>query len=446
LFTIVKAKDPKRARDLIAPLEKELKKVPGMIAIARQLSLFSGAFSGSRGIEVNFMGPDLVKLTEMARNSFFELKKLMPGVKIRPKPGIELGQPQIQVQPRWQAIAELDLDVSELGYAVSAMVDGVYADEVFLDPDQVDVPYLPRDGIDLILKSREQDTMKTQDIPSMILYASNGRAVPLIHVAEMVETVSSEIIRHFERKRSVTLEVTPPAEMSLEEGIDLVREKIIQPLKDDGTLSGEYSVRLTGNADKLEKTRDAMANNFIMAIIITYLLLAVLFQHWGFPLIILLSVPMAAVGGVSGLWILNLFINQPLDVLTMLGFIILIGVVVNNAILIIYQSLIHIRREGMAYQEAILESVRNRIRPIFMSTFTSIFGLMPLVVFPGPGSEIYRGIGVVILSGLFLSMLFTLLLIPCLLHLSFSFSRHPQNPMAPSAGETTSLDKAFGNT
>jgi len=130
----------------------------------------------------------------------------------------------------------------------------------------------------------------------------------------------------------------------------------------------------------------------------------------------------------------------------MLGFIILIGVVVNNAILIIYQSLIHIRREGMAYQEAILESVRLRIRPIFMSTFTSIFGLMPLVVFPGPGSEIYRGIGVVILSGLFLSMLFTLLLIPCLLHLSFSFSKRPQNPLAPSAGETTPLNKAFGNT
>ena len=444
LFTIVKAKDPKRAKELIPPLEKELEKVPGMIAVTRQLSLFSGAFSGSRGIEVNFLGPDLVKLTEMARNSFFELKKLMPGVKIRPKPGIELGQPQIQVRPRWQAISELGMNVSELGYSVSALVDGVYADEVFLDPDQVNVPYLPRDGIDLILKSREQDVTKTQDIPGMILYASNGRAVPLINVAEMVETVSSEEIRHFERKRSVTLEITPPTEMTLEEGIDLVREKIIQPLKDDGSLSGEYSIHLTGNADKLEKTRDAMSGNFIMAIIITYLLLAVLFQHWGFPLIIMLSVPMAAVGGVFGLWMLNWFINQPLDVLTMLGFIILIGVVVNNAILIIYQSLIHIRREGMAYQDAILESVRNRIRPIFMSTFTSIFGLMPLVVFPGPGSEVYRGIGVVILSGLFLSMLFTLLLIPCLLNLSFSFSKRPQDPVAPPTAPP--LQKALGNT
>jgi len=322
----------------------------------------------------------------------------------------------------------------------------VYADEVFLDADQINVPYLPRDGIDLILKSREQDVTTTQDIPEMIIYASNGRAVPLINVAEMVETVSSEEIRHFERKRSVTLEITPPTEMSLEEGIDLVREKIIQPLKDEGRLSGEYSIHLTGNADKLEKTRDAMSNNFIMAIIITYLLLAVLFQHWGFPLIIMLSVPMAAVGGVFGLSLLNLFINQPLDVLTMLGFIILVGVVVNNAILIIYQSLIHIRRDHMNYQEAILESVGNRIRPIFMSTFTSIFGLMPLVIFPGAGSEIYRGIGVVILSGLFFSTIFTLFLIPCLLNLSFSFSKQSQGPATPPADEPPSLDKAFGNT
>jgi HAE1 family hydrophobic/amphiphilic exporter-1 len=307
-------------------------------------------------------------------------------------------------------------------------VDGVYADEVFLNPDKIDVPYMPREGIDLILQSREQDVTQTQDIPKMIIYTKKGRAVPLVNVAEMVETVSSEEIRHFERKRSVTLEISPPAEIALEEGIDLVKNQIIQPLKDDGTLSGEYSINLTGNADKLEKTREAMSGNFILAIIITYLLLAVLFQHWGFPLIIMLSVPMAAVGGVVGLWALNLYVNQPLDVLTMLGFIILIGVVVNNAILIIYQTLLHIKEDSMFYRDAILESVRNRIRPIFMSTFTSIFGLMPLVVLPGAGSEIYRGIGVVILSGLFFSTIFTLLLIPCLMNLSFGMRASPSAP------------------
>ncbi|MEE8205298.1 MAG: efflux RND transporter permease subunit, partial [Nitrospinaceae bacterium] len=414
-----------------------LVKVPGMIAITRQLSLFSSAFSGSRGIEMNILGPDLVKITEIARDSFFKLKDIMPGSQIRPKPGIELGQPQIRVQPRWQSVAELDLDVFELGYSVAALVDGVYADEVFLNPDKIDVPYMPREGIDLILQSREQDVKRTQDIPEMIIYTKKGRAVPLVNVAEMIETVSSEEIRHFERKRSVTLEISPPTEISLEEGIDLVKTQIIQPLIDDGTLSGEYSINLTGNADKLEKTRDAMSGNFILAIIITYLLLAVLFQHWGFPLVILLSVPMAAVGGVAGLWALNLFVIQPLDVLTMLGFIILIGVVVNNAILIIHQTLLHIREDGMFYRDAILESVRNRIRPIFMSTFTSIFGLMPLVVIPGAGSEIYRGIGVVIISGLFFSTIFTLLLIPCLLNLSFGMRAGPSAPVSPPTASST---------
>jgi HAE1 family hydrophobic/amphiphilic exporter-1 len=418
LFTVVKAKDPKRARDLMPLLKEELTRVPGMIAVIRQLSLLTGAFRGSRGIEINIQGPDLAKLSLIAQNTFFKLKGLMPEAQIRPIPGLELGQPQIQILPRWQEVAEMDVNVSELGYSVSALIDGVFADEVYLDRDRLEVPYLPRDGIDLILKSRKKDIQKTQDLGRTVVFTNKGRTVPLQSVALIQETVSSEQIQHFERSRSITLEMVPPPEMPLEEGIDIVRREIIQPLKGDGTLTGGYSILLTGNADKLEKTRDAISGNFMLAVLITYLLLTVLFQHWGYPLIIMLSVPMAAVGGVFGLWALNRFILQPLDVLTMLGFIILVGVVVNNAILLIHQSLRNIRDNAMAPEEAILESVSTRIRPIFMSTLTSIFGLMPLVAIPGAGSEIYRGIGVVILSGLFLSTLFTLVLIPCLMNLS----------------------------
>jgi len=418
LFTIVKAKDPERSRELIPVLKDQLSKVPGVISVTRQLSLLSSALRGTRGIEINIMGPDLRKLTSMTKDAFFKLKKLMPGAQIRPVPGMELGQPQIQIYPRWQEIAEMNVDVFELGYSVAALVDGVYADEVYLNPENVDAPYLPRDGIDLILESREKDVEKTQDIDKMIVYTKLGNAVPLNSIARMEEIVSSEQIQHYERERSITLEVVPAAKMPLEEGIRIVKEEIIRPLTEKGELSGGYSIRLTGNADKLEKTREAMSGNFLLAIIITYLLLAVLFQHWGFPLIIMLSVPLAGVGGVFGLWLLNQFVLQPLDILTMLGFVILIGVVVNNAILIIYQALINLREQKMPAQEAILESVRTRIRPIFMSSFTSIFGLLPLVVIPGAGTEMYRGIGVVILSGLFLSALFTLVLIPCLMNLT----------------------------
>jgi HAE1 family hydrophobic/amphiphilic exporter-1 len=104
--------------------------------------------------------------------------------------------------------------------------------------------------------------------------------------------------------------------------------------------------------------------------------------------------------------------------LTMLGFVILIGIVVNNAILIVHQTLFLHRQEGMTFDEATLGAVRNRIRPIFMSTLTSVFGMLPLVLFPGAGSELYRGLGSVVLGGLSLSALLTLLIIPPLMSLA----------------------------
>ncbi len=101
----------------------------------------------------------------------------------------------------------------------------------------------------------------------------------------------------------------------------------------------------------------------------------------------------------------------------MLGFILLVGIVVNNAILIVHQSLNFMRDRGMAPREAIHEAVKNRVRPIFMSVSTSVFGMMPLILFPGAGSELYRGLGSVVVGGLIVSTLFTLLLVPTLFSL-----------------------------
>jgi len=141
-----------------------------------------------------------------------------------------------------------------------------------------------------------------------------------------------------------------------------------------------------------------------------------LFGNFIYPLVVLSTLPLAAAGGFIGLKLVNLYIQpQSLDVLTMLGFVILIGVVVNNAILIVYQALNNVRFHGMNYREAVIESTRTRLRPIYMSTFTSIFGMLPLVVAPGPGSEIYRGLGSVILGGLTLSSVFVIFIIPSLL-------------------------------
>jgi HAE1 family hydrophobic/amphiphilic exporter-1 len=161
-----------------------------------------------------------------------------------------------------------------------------------------------------------------------------------------------------------------------------------------------------------------MQLNVLTAIGVIFLLLVVLLRSFILPAIILLVIPVASAGGIAGLAILNLFLRQPLDMLTMLGFVILTGIVVNNAILMIEQTVLHLKEDKMAVPDAIIEATQNRIRPIFMSTLTSLFGLVPLVIFPGAGSELYRGIGTVVFGGLALSTLATLLIVPPLLSIA----------------------------
>ncbi|MCG8559964.1 MAG: efflux RND transporter permease subunit, partial [Hyphomicrobiales bacterium] len=219
-----------------------------------------------------------------------------------------------------------------------------------------------------------------------------------------------------ERERTVTLEVVPSPQLALESALDLIRDKVIAPVQEEGLPDG-VTMKISGTADKLTQTWEAMVRDLVIALIIVYLVMAILFESFIYPLIILLSVPLAAAGGVAGLALLNLQTFQPLDMLTLLGFVILIGIVVNNAILLVHQTLFHLRQEGLNAQQAILEATRNRIRPIFMSTLTSVFGMLPLVIFPGAGSELYRGLGSVVVGGLALSALLTLLIVPPMLTL-----------------------------
>ncbi|MCA9310486.1 MAG: efflux RND transporter permease subunit, partial [Phycisphaerales bacterium] len=186
---------------------------------------------------------------------------------------------------------------------------------------------------------------------------------------------------------------------------------------------------LMGFADQPQLT----TARFIWALAVTYLLMCALFESFLYPLVIMFTVPLAIVGGFAGLRIVHdytrsndLLSTQNLDVLTMLGFVILVGVVVNNAILIVHQALNHMRGDEDSLEgstliadpmRAIAESVRTRIRPVFMSTLTSVGGMAPLVLFPGSGSELYRGLGSVVVGGLICATMFTLFLVPLLFSL-----------------------------
>jgi HAE1 family hydrophobic/amphiphilic exporter-1 len=259
-----------------------------------------------------------------------------------------------------------------------------------------------------------------------------GQLVPLESVAEVREFSSGpEQILHRERERAITVQVSPPARMPLEEAQSRIQNMVVRPLVESGALAGGYAITLGGTTDKLVTTWQSLWFNLVLAGLITYLLMAALFESWVYPAVIILSVPLGSVGGLLGLAALNWLgaafgVYQSLDVLTMLGFVILIGTVVNNPILIVERALQLVRGEaddgrtgGWEPTEAILEAVRSRIRPIFMTTLTTVLGLLPLVLFPGAGSELYRGLGAVLLGGMLVSTLVTLVLVPLLLGICF---------------------------
>jgi multidrug efflux pump subunit AcrB len=159
-----------------------------------------------------------------------------------------------------------------------------------------------------------------------------------------------------------------------------------------------------------------MAQNLAIALIALFLLLAALFRSVKDSLYVILTIPLASFGGVLALVLLRLFTPQTLDLLTMVGFVVLMGLVVNNAILLVDQARNEIRA-GATVRSAVESALATRTRPIVLTTLTTLFGMLPLVLVPGPGSVLYRGLGTVLVGGMAVNSVFTLLLLPTLLRL-----------------------------
>jgi HAE1 family hydrophobic/amphiphilic exporter-1 len=402
------ARDPLRAKEVVPIMRSILQKVPGMIAIVTQSSLFASSLGAGRSIDVDISGPDLQQLISLGQRIFGQIMGLIPGSQLRPIPSLDLGNPEIRIIPDRDRAVKVGLTAQEIGVTVDALLDGIKVGEVRRFGNK----------IDLTLMGHADTIQRIEDFENLQINTPYGKRVTLASVADINLVAGPSQVNHIETARSVTIRVIPPKEMPLESAMDIIKAKVIVPLEKSGELKRPFTINLAGTADDLSRTRKALQGNFILALVITFLLMSALFGSFLYPFVIMFSVPLAAAGGFMGLFLINRFISyQPLDVLTMLGFVILIGVVVNNAILIVHQALNFIRDSDMPPREAIRESVRTRVRPIFMSAFTSVMGMLPLVLFPGAGSELYRGIGSVITGGLLISTIFTIFLVPSLFSL-----------------------------
>lgn len=412
--------EPKQTDDIevmMRSLTELFESYPGMRAFSGRGSIISSSQGGTRAVNLDISGPDMENLYSTAEFAYGRADALFENPQIDSLPSsLSLDQPLIEIRPRWHRLAEVGFNADDFGFSVAALSDGAFVDEFFLEDDKVDI----------FLYSNAGQQQNLAGLASMPVMTPNQNVLPLNALADLTETVDSDNLRRVDGRRTVTLLIIPPRDVALETAVNKVRNEMIPTMQTEGEVAKGVSLSISGASDQLDATRESLSENLVVAVLLIYLLLVAIFSHWGYPLIILATVPLGIASGIVGLVGLNnsgpllaLFglppIIQPFDMITMLGFVILLGTVVNNPILIVEQARRNLVDARLTIHEAVNQAVATRLRPILMSTLTTIFGLAPLVLIPGAGAELYRGVGIVVLMGIFVSMIITLTFLPCLL-------------------------------
>ena len=405
-FLGVRAKNADEIDELLPILNKIVRGFPDTLAYARRDSLFRG-LGGGGTVQVNLQSRHLEPLLDTARSAYDLIQETIPGISVSPQPGLEMAEPELLLQPDERRIAEAGWNRQTVARVARAFGSGLFVGEYF-------------DGErrrDIVLRSKPWST--PEELAALPVVTPQAGVLPFDELVKVARTAGPNQIRRLDRRRTVSLSVRAPEGMSLEQLMQTLKTKVepqlVELLPEDGV------IRYAGTAEKLDEALSSMGGGFLLAVVILYLLMSALFRSFIDSLLVLVVLPLATVGGVVALQLVNLFSFQPLDLLTMIGFIILLGLVVNNAILLVYQTR-SAERQGNPRRAAVHQAVKLRLRPILMSTLTSLFGMLPLLLVPGAGTELYRGLAAVIVGGLAISTLFTLLLLPSLLRLGESDS------------------------
>jgi len=485
------SQDPDNVAPLTHVMNRAGQRIPGVFTFFMQTSLFSSGGAGN-SVDVEIRGDDLTAVADSASAILGKLMEVGYGYPSPNPPNFAQGRPEVRVIPNRAKAADLGLNVLDVGFIVEACVNGAFVGEYNDRGDRVDmvlrieglnsatseevarVPIVTPSGhvvpllsaADLQRTTAPQQINHIEEMGSVTLSVQSKTGVPLQETMREIEDsviaplrasgiVPSTVItglagtaskltqtqnallgdfrETFTRPRLLGL--SAPGSTILLAMLVVVVALAVRMIA--GPRPATMTLVLLGIAVAVavmsmnpQFARALVTSRMMLALLITYLLMAALFESFIYPFIIMFAVPPAAFGGVAALQIVHyISLNdvtvpvQQLDVLTMLGFVILIGVVVNNAILIVHQALNNMREGGMDPYAAVAYSVQTRTRPIFMTAFTSLFGMLPLVVMPGAGSELYRGLGAVVLGGLLVSTVFTLVVIPAMFTLFLDLQR-----------------------
>lgn len=420
---VVYPADPRDIQEMLRVLREEIMVgFPDTPVFVQRGSLLNVDGNNSRELRLDLQGADLAALMEAATVAVDEVPKAIPGTYPQAFPGLEMNQPELQLVPDEWRIARSGLSRTEVAAAIRAMTGGLWAGEYFDGNERLDI----------IVKAREWHSPEELAELPIVTPASGVQTVG--DLTTLSQTVGPAQLVRINGRRTVSVTLEPPEDMTLDEALETLRGQVEPKVR--AAMAPGVQLTYAGSANDLHEALRAMGQNFLLALIILFALMAALFRSLRDSLLVMVVMPVSVAGGILALRLVGVFGFQALDLLTMIGFIILLGLVVNAAILLVDQTRAR-ERKGVPRRQAVAEALETRARPIVLSTLTAVLGMAPLIFMPGLGAEIYRGLAAVVAGGMLVGTVFTWVLMPSLLRLGEErLAESGIEPGAELSGET----------
>lgn len=354
-----------------------------------------GVGGGDSAIQIKIKADDLAKARETADAIKLLLSEQARDYVTEPTLSMEDGLPQVDIVIDRQRLYSLGLNIATVGQEIRANIAGVTASKFRKDGEETDI----------IVKLSKADREKVGDLEQIFVTNSQGTRIPVSSFARYAEGVSPISIARENQSRVITVKAGSVPGVSINEVQHKVETLINKGIPKDPAVRIEYG----GDYEDLVKSLKQFVIIILMAIVLVFAVMASQFESFLDPFIVLFTLPLTLIGIV----ILYGIMGQPLNVMTAVGLLILVGVIVNNGIVLVdYTNLL--RKRGLSLTDACAEAARSRLRPILMTTLTTVLGLTPMAFFPGEGSEMVQPIGQTVLGGLSFGTLMTLFLMPVL--------------------------------
>jgi multidrug efflux pump len=389
----------KSQQQVVRELFPQTISIPGVLAFLINPPSIGGRFSSSP-IEYVLKAESYEQLQVAVGSMMAGASEL--GYLINLDSDLRMNKPELDIRIDRDRASRLGVSVTDIGSTLETLLGGRVASEFKRGSKQYDV----------IVQVRPRERA-TPDVIDMIhLRAGNGELVQLANVVQVRETVAPKELNHFNRERSATITA------NLGPGVDLGSALDAMDAIAAEKLPAGIRTELAGQSREFRESSSKLYFMFLLAVIFIFLVLSAQFESFIHPLTILISVPLAVVGAILSLWIFRLSLN----IYSQIGLVVLIGLVTKNSILIV-EFANQLRKRGREAREAVVEAARIRLRPILMTSFSTIFGVLPIALGWGAGAEARQPLGIAIVGGMFFSTFLTLILVPAVYAFMAGFTR-----------------------